>query len=152
MNKDTFTKYTRIKSYVDPGIDRRHYVQHNHGSVRDVLPSNWQATRLHFWIWHAVHLFAYNSCPGISLLPLYIWICVCACTYTYHVLNVYICVCVCVTVTRSLHKSTCLFSRYETPERVSADLCTFSQRGNRRQLIQLKVAPIKNYKRHRASE
>jgi len=37
MNKDTFTKYTRIKSYVDPGIDRRHYVQqHNHGSVRDV--------------------------------------------------------------------------------------------------------------------
>jgi len=60
MNKDTFTKYTRIKSHVNPGIDRRYYVQHNH--VSDV-PSNWQATRLHFWIWHAVHLFVYG-CSG----------------------------------------------------------------------------------------
>jgi len=33
MNKDTFTKYTRIKSHVNPGIDRRYYVQHNHVSA-----------------------------------------------------------------------------------------------------------------------
>lgn len=80
----TITKYTRIKS-LDPGIDRRYYVctTQPRKRARDV-PSNWQATRLHFWIWHAVHLFAYVPVPAsLSLspslsLPLSTWyVCMC---------------------------------------------------------------------------
>jgi len=105
MNKDTFTKYIRIKSYVDPRIDRRYYVQHNHVSVRDV-PSSWQATRLHFWIWHAVHLFAYILVP--ASLSKYMYVYMYMCMYAIVV---------------RLSKCIRLQSN-ETPERVLADLLT----------------------------
>lgn len=82
MNKDTFTKYTRIKSYVDPGIDRRHYVQHNHGSVRDVPIGRQRGCTFEFGT-RCIYSPIY-SCPGVSFsgyVNVYIYVFVCLCLY-----------------------------------------------------------------------
>lgn len=83
---------------------------------------------------------------------------VCMCLYTYTCRVLCVCVCLslslCATVTRLLRKCTCLFqSIRDTGTRLGRSSRFFiSERGKGLSpLIELKIAPIENYKRHRVS-
>lgn len=84
MNKDTFTKCTRIKSYVDPGIDRRHYVQHNHGSVRDIYrPIGRQRGCTFEFGTRCTYILVYNLVPASLSGYVRMSMCLCVCIYVY---------------------------------------------------------------------